>query len=1119
MRIALSVVALSAAAFAQVQPDAVLMRMPDVSKDQIVFRYANDLWLVAKEGGTARPLASPEGPESLPKFSPDGARIAFMGGYDGGTDLYVVAVDGGIPQRVTHHPAAEVLCDWTADGKSLLFFSAQSSGQQRAPKMFKVAANGGQPEELPIPYGTFGVVDDTASWLAYTPVAQSEFRTWKRYQGGLAQDVWLFNLVSFESRRVTDHPGTDSLPMWHGHELYFLSDRDPKARLNLWMYDVQKRTTVQVTDFTDADVRFSSIGPDDIVFEHAGKLFRYDLAAQKSLPVAVAIPGDRPLLRAQTLSLEQDIASVRIGPNAKRVAIEARGEIFSAPVDEGALRNLTASSGVAERSPAWSCDGQWIAYWSDRSGEYELCVRRADGAPFKWNGAEEETSEKALTTIGAGWKYEPAFAPDSKSVAFTNNSGELWHLTLASGDLKKLATNPLGEPFDIDWAPDSRWITWSQRHSTSQLNTVLIYDLTKGELHEIGAGRFENRAPSFDRGGEWLYFVSQRTFTPSYSDFDDSWIYTDAANLMAVALRKDVVNPFLARDASESESDEDATASDESSSEGEGEGEGKKADKDKAAPKPIEIDFDGLEGRILQLPVANGSLSDVHGGDACVFYLRRERAVPSDDDEPAPSGAKLVQFKLSEDKKEREEKLVLAGVAAFEMAAKGEKLFVALADGGYAVIDAKPEQKVEDKLDFHALEASVTPRDEWQQILADAHRLVRDFFYESTLHNVDWNGVYEHSKRVLADATSRDDLHYVLSEMIAELNIGHAYNQGGPGIPEKAAEGRAAGLLGCDWTFEQGAYRIARIIGAGSAEPDARGPLAQPGIDAREGDWLLAVNGAAPLSGADVQANFLGTVDRPTELVLNQQPTRDGNERRVMVRPIAGESEVRYRDWVEHNRLLVDQLSAGRIAYVHVPDTGLRGQNELVRQYVGQFHKDALLVDERWNSGGQIPTRFIELLNRPRTNFWALRHGDDWMWPPFAHHGPKAMLINGSSGSGGDAFPYYFRQMKLGALIGRRTWGGLVGISGNPSFVDGSSITVPRFAFYEKDGTWGVEGYGVAPDIEVIDDPALMVHGEDPQLVAGVQHLLHELETFAFERANRPASPDRKGAGVTPADR
>ncbi len=1107
------------------RPDAVLLRMPDVSETQVVFRYANDLWLAPKEGGVARALASPDGEESFPKFSPDGRRIAFVAGYDGGADLYVLDIDGGVPQRVTYHPFPETLCDWHPDGKSLIYFSSQASGQQRAPRMFRVSAAGGPSEPLPVPYGVFGAIDDTGSWLAYTPTAASEFRTWKRYQGGLAQDVWLFNLVTHEARRVTDHPGTDALPLWNGHELYFVSDRDANARLNLWVYDTQRKTTAQVTDFVDADVRFPSVGPQDIVFENGGKLFRFEFATRRTQRIEIAIGGERPSLRPQSISVEANIESLMLGPNARRVVVNARGELFSAPVEEGVTRNLTRTDGVAERYPAWSPDGKWIAFFSDESGEYELCVMAADGRAFRWPGASEEQTRRTLTSIGPGWKYRPTWAPDGRSLAFCNHAGELWRFEVEGGALTRLATNPDGQPMPIDWSADSRWIAWSMRGTRSRLSALWVCDTRDGSVRELTSGLYDDQSPSFDRDGKWLYFVSTRSFEPTYSGVDETWIYANGVNLMALALRKDTPNPFAPRD--ESEEEESKKGAEGESRGGADDSAPKEASKDQApssdrgeagaseksgkdAKVAVEIDFDGLDARIVQLPVDAGVLDTPVGGKSKVFYLRRPRAGSGGRD------ATLAQFAMSSKKKERVEKTVLSGVRSFQLADKTEKALVRLSEG-WAVIEAKPEQKVENKLDLARLEATIDPRREWKQILSDAHRLMRDFFYEPTLHSVDWDKIHARFERALEDATHRGDLQYLIGEMISELNVGHAYNRG----PTESGDANAllAGLLGCDFALEEGAYRITRILGAGSPEVDARGPLAQHGIDARVGDWLLAVNGRAVDPARDVHAALVGLVGKSAELVLSARPVLDGAERRVIVTPIESDAELRYRDWVATRREQVAQLSGGRVGYVHVPDTGVRGQNELVRQLESQMDKDALLVDERWNGGGQIPTRFIELLNRPRTNFWAVRHGEDWNWPPRAHHGPKAMLINGSSGSGGDAFPYYFRQAKLGKLIGQRTWGGLVGISGNPPFVDGASITVPRFAFYEKDGTWGVEGYGVAPDIDVLDDPALMAHGEDPQLVAGMQHLLRELETFPFERARRPAPPDRRGAGVTPADR
>ncbi len=1111
--------ALGPAAAAQVRPDAVLLRTPDVSRDLIAFRYDGDVWLVDKRGGEARRLSSPPGNESFPRFSPDGRRIAFMGGYEGGTDLYVLSLEGGLPGRLTHHPDTEILCDWLPGGEGLLFFSSMTSGQQRAPKLFSVPTEGGQPIELPLPFGSFGAIDPMGHWLAYTPFAHSEFATWRRYQGGNAQDVWLFDLRTRESRRVTDWPGNDALPMWQGEGLIFVSDRGPESRLNLWSWDRERGTFAQLTEFREFDVRFPSIGPQDVVFENGGKLWRYELESRRCVPVEVLIPGDRPRLAPRTVEVEDLVAAVDIGPKAKRVVVEARGELFSVPVEEGVLRNLTGTDGVAERDPVWSPDGVWIACFSDRSGEYELCLRRGDGRPFRWQDVGEEVAEQRLTDIGPSWKSELSWAPDSKSLAFCTNDGELHRLVVESGELLTLDKGPEGEPFAVDWSRDSRWLAYSHRHSRSRLPAIYLFDLSAGTRHEVTSGLFADDQPVFDRGGEWLFFRSSRTFEPIYEDVGDTWIYANTQGLMAVALRKEVENPFAPRSEEEGAEQED--------DEGESKEEGEESEPDEEAPPPVAIELDGFEGRIQSLPVPAGRIEALAGAKGKLVYLRLPRtgAVAGegedddDDEQGAPAGAALCFFDLKAKKKEREEKTVLAGVQAFRLAAKSDKVLVALEDDEFAVVDLASDQKAEEHLDLSGLVATVDPRREWGQILSDAGRIMRDFFYDPQMHGVDWNAVVARYRGALADATSRDDLHYLIGEMIAELNVGHAYNSGPPQGLQRAAPGRSAGLLGCDWSLERGHHRIARILRGEMAETDGKGPLSVSGADVREGDWLLAVNGVPVDPARDIYAAFEGLAGQPTELLLNATPALDGEERRVVVVPLESERELRYRDWVARARAEVERLSDGRVGYVHVPDTGVRGQTELNRQFLGQMHKDALLVDERWNGGGQVPTRFIELLRRPATNYWAVRHGEDWPWPPVAHFGPKAMLINYASGSGGDCFPYYFRQAGLGKLIGTRTWGGLVGLSGNPDFVDGASISVPRFAFYELDGTWGVEGHGVTPDIEVLEDPEVMQDGRDPQLIAGVEHLLSELERQPYVAPRRPEYPDRSGAGITPADR
>jgi tricorn protease len=1133
---------LAPAAQAQVAPDAVLLRTPDVSRDQICFRYDGDVWLVPKQGGEARRLSSVPGNESFPRFSPDGQSLAFMGSYQGGSDLYVIGIEGGVPRRLTHHPDNELLCDWLPGGEGLLFSSSMTSGQRRAPKLFTVAIEGGQPVEMPVPFGTFGAVDSSGRLLAYVPYSYADFATWRRYQGGNAGDVWIFDLSTKQSRRVTDWPGTDSQPMWHGKTLVYLSDRGEGSRLNLWSFDPASGKSEQLTEFSEWDVRFPAIGPDDVVFENGGKLWRYELGPKRIVQVEVSIPADRPRLVPQTIALGERVVGGDLGPHAKRAVMEARGELFSVPIEDGLVRNLTRSDGTAERDPAWSPDGRWIAYVSDASGEYEVCVRRSDGHPFKWQDQGEEVVEKQLTSIGHGWKSNLSWAPDCKSLVFCTNDGVLHRVVLATAELKSLETDPDGQPMDVSWSPDSRWLAFSHRHSQSRLSALYLYDLEQGAKHELTSGMFDDAAPTFDRGGKWLFFRSSRSFKPTYEDIGETWIYAGTQMLMAVPLRADVENPFGPTSEEELADETDKKkdkkpAEEKKKDEGEKSGEVAKSDakagdsakqdekgkddedakEEEKAPEPVAIEIDGFEARAIVLPVEPGRFPSLEGADGKLVYVRVPVA-PQTDDGPPPAGT-LAFFDLAAPKKERNEKTVMGGVRGFDLAAKESKLGVALEDGGYAVVDLAPDQKAERKLDVSGLEATIDPRHEWAQLVRDAGRIQRDFFYDPHMHGVDWDAIVKRTLNAVGAATSRDDVHWLIGEMIAELNVGHAYNSAPPTGMAQGAAARPTGLLGCNWTIEQGRYRIARILSGEEGEPAGRSPLAVPGVDARQGDWLLAVNGVDLDASQDVYAAFEGLAGKTVEVTLCAGPRADGSERRVLVQAIASESELRYRDWVAQKRAEVEKLSGGRVGYVHVPDTGIRGQTELLSQFLGQMHKDALLIDERWNGGGQIPTRFIELLNRPLTNWWAVRNGEDWRWPPIAHMGPKAMLANYASGSGGDCFPYFFREAGLGKLIGTRTWGGLVGISGQPSLIDGAEVTVPRFAFYENDSTWGVEGWGVPPDIEVIEDPSQMQDGRDPQLIAGVEYLLSELSAHPFARPARPPYPNRSGAGIPTAER
>ncbi len=1102
--------------------DARMMREPDVSATQIAFVYAGDIWIAPKTGGEAERLSSPRGEESFPKFSPDGSQLAFSGNYDGNVDIYVMPVAGGLPRRITHHGAPDRMVEWYPDGRSLLYATTMTSYKDRFNQLYRVSAAGGLPEKLPVPYGEFGAISPDGKTLAYTPISV-DFRTWKRYRGGMNPDIWLFDLRNLMARNLTQSPAAESIPMWHGDTLYFLADRDENKRFNIWAYDFKREQFRQVTTFKEYDVHFPSIGPNDIVFENAGKLYLLDLATEKYHEVEITVVTDLATLKPHEENVSGYIHSSTISPTGKRALFEARGEIFSAPAEHGVVRNLTRTPGVAERDPAWSPDGKLIAYFSDRTGEYELSVRNADNT-----GAEQ-----TLTHLGPGFRYQPQWSPDSKKILWIDQTMRirLYDFDTKTNqviDQQKWAYQGALERFTVSWSADSRWIAYAG-DKDNRNSALVLYDCKDGQRHEVTAGFYDDNDPVFDPDGKYLYFRTGRTFGPSYSELDETWIYANTFNLAAVPLRKDVVSPLAPRNDEEGDKDKDKKK-DEEKKDGEKKPEDKKNgetkpdttksaatekkdgptadakdaekkdDKDKKKeekPKPVEIDLDGFEQRVVILPPKAGRYDDLCAVSGKLIYRRLPRVGSAEDRSPA----------LFYDLEKREEKTILDDADGIELSANREKL-LARKGNAYAIVEPKEGQKMDKKIDTGNFEAEIDPVAEWRQIFTDAWRFERDFFYDPGMHGVNWNAMRQRYSRLLADAVTRWDVNYVIGELIGELNSSHTYRSGGD---VESAPSRGVGYLGCDFALENGAYRIKNILDAAPWDSEVRSPLLQPGLtNVHVGDYLLAVNGDPMDTTEDPWAAFQGLADKPVFLTVNGKPTREGAHD-VLVRTLGSEARLRNLVWINENRLRVDKLSGGRIGYVYVPDTGVGGQNELVRQWRGQTAKEGLIIDERFNSGGQIPDRFVELLSRPLRNFWAVRDGKDWSWPPVANFGPKAMLINGWSGSGGDCFPFYFKQSGVGPLIGQRTWGGLIGMTGAPALIDNGSVTVPTFGIYNTRGEWIIEGYGVDPDIEVVDDPGAMARGGDPQLERAVAEVLKEVRQRPLPEVKKPKYPNRAG--------
>jgi len=1073
--------ALVSTTVAHAQINARLMRYPHVSATQITFTYAGDVWVMPKTGGTAHRLSTPKGEESFPRFSPDGNEIAFSGNYDGNLDLYVVPNTGGVPARVTYHPMAERLVGWYPDGKSLLFASGAQSGRDRFNRLFKVPKGGGLPEVLPVPYGEFGAISPDGKTLAYLPIS-TDFRTWKRYRGGMASEIWLFDLEKKTSTRLPNLGGSnDSMPMWHGDKLYFMSDRDDSKRSNIWCYNLATKAFKQITFFKEYDVHFPAIGPSDIVLEAGGRLHRIELPSETLVEVKAEVITDHATLKPRLENASKLIRSADLSPKGKRAVFEARGELFSVPAEKGYVVNLTHSSGVAERFPALSPDGKQVTYFSDRSGEYELCVRSADGSG----------DEKQITHLGPGFRYNPMWAPDGTRVVFVDQAMRINLCDLESGKVQVIdkglfMMEDALEGFRVSWSADSRWITYAN-DAENRNSVVILYDTKNAKRHTVTSSFYSAGDAVFDPEGKYLFVTTGQHFEPTYSDLDGTWVYPGTTQLAAIPLRKDVASPLAARndvDAVKEEKKDDKKADDAKG--------GKKA-----TVPAVDIDLEGFEGRMVLLPTQPGYFFDLAATKGKIVYRRTEKQNADGENKTA-----LFFYDLEE----REEKTILADIDHAQLSADGAKLLVSKKET-FAIVDVKADQKIDKKLPTGELMTTVEPRAEWKQIFNDAWRIERDMFYDPAMHGVDWKVMKSRYGKLLEDCVTREDVNFVLGELISELNASHAYRGGGDlEMPVRMG----VGLLGADYALENGAFRIKQILRGAAWDARAKAPLAQPGLNVKEGDYLLAVNRVPLDTRKDPWAAFQGLAGKTVLLTVNDKPSLEG-ARDVLVETIASEYQLRYWAWVEAKRQFVEKASQGRVGYVYVPDTGVGGQTDLVRQFRGQWDKAGLIIDERFNSGGQIPDRFVEMLGRKTLNYWGVRDGKDWQWPAVAHDGPKAMLINGWSGSGGDCFPFYFKKAGLGPLIGRRTWGGLIGISGAPGLIDGGNITVPTFGIYSKDGEWIIEGHGVEPDIEVIDDPGAMAQGKDPQLDRALQEVEASLKKAPPAHTPKPVYPKRSG--------
>ncbi len=1055
--------------FAQV--DARLFQYPDVSETHIAFSFGGDIWTVDKSGGVATKLTSAKGNESFPKFSPDGQQIAFSGNYDGNTDIYVISSGGSIPQRMTFHGMSDRMIDWYPDGQSLLFVNSSESGKQRFSQFYKISLEGGLPEKLPLAYGEFGSLSPDGNKLAFTDRSRI-FRTWKRYRGGTASDVWIFDLNTLESENLTNNPANDELPMWVGNKVYFLSDQGPNQRFNIWSYDLATKSSKQLTHMDDYDVHFPSNSSKDIVYEAGGKIFLLDLQTEESREVEIQITSDMMTIKPRKESVEEYFQTWSISPDGKRALIQARGEIFTVPAEKGIVKNITRTTGVAERSPAWSPNGRYIAYWSDKSGEYELTIL----------DLKEGSKEKQLTQLGPGFRYNLYWSPDSEKLSFVDQTMTIWVYDMTSDTMSKVDKDiTLFEGglrwWRSSWSPDSRWLAYSKSLDNGN-GAIFLYNVEDKTVTQATSGFYSDLNPTFDPDGKYLYLVTNRSFTPVYSDFDNTWTYPNATQLALVTLTKDVASPISAENDTVSITIETQSEEKENQSDANGKEEEDTNKDEDNEEKATEIDFEGFERRLIVLPPKAGNMGGLAAVSDKVLFQRFSNS---------GSGERKTDLMFF-DLKEREEKTVISDINGYRISADGKKIMVRK-NGKVGMIDMGSDKKLDKTLSLSDMVMTIDPRKEWKQIFNDSWRFQRDFFYDTAMHGVNWNELRDRYGSMIDHAMSRNDVNYILGELIGELNASHTYRGGGD---QESADNESVGYLGIDWTKDNGHYKVGKIIRGADWDNEVRSPLDEPGINVNEGDYILAVNGMALNEYTNPFEPFSGLADKTVEITVNDKPSWEGSKSYI-IKTLRTETRLRNLAWIEQNRKRVDEASGGKIGYIYVPSTGVGGQNELVRQFYGQWNKEGLIVDERFNNGGQIPDRFIELLNRKPLAYWDVRDGQNWQWPPVANFGSMAMLINGWAGSGGDAFPDYFKKAGLGPLIGGRTWGGLIGISGAPQLIDGGVVTVPTFRMYNPDGTWFAEGHGVEPDIEVKEDPTLLAKGVDNQLEAAITEVMKSI--------------------------
>ncbi len=1071
-----------------------LLRFPDIHGDRVVFSYAGDLWLASTAGGLATRLTAHPGLELFPRFSPDGSRIAFTGQYDGDEQVYVIPASGGVPRQLTYYPARGPLAprwgydnqvyDWSPDGQAVLFRSLRYSTDLSDSRLFLAAADGGLPVPLPMPESGAGDLSPDGTRVVYSPLFR-DFRTWKRYEGGWAQELYIFDRETHVVERVTTHRRADRDPMWIGNAIYFTSDRD--GTLNLYSYDLASRETTQLTDSDTWDVRWpGDDGADRIVYELNGELQIYSIGAGTSRAISITVPDDGLAMRPARVSAASLIEDAELSPKGERALFVARGDVFTAPIENGPTRNLTRSSSAHDKWARWSPDGRRIAYVSDATGEDEIWLVAQDGS-----GEPEQ-----LTSGGQAMFYAPEWSPNGKHLAYGDKDGRLRVIDVETKEVVEVADEARGPLRDYVWSPGGGYLAFSMTDPT-EFRSIWVWSLADRALHRITDELFHEWNPAWDPDGDYLYYLSDRQFAPQLGSFEWNYLVDRETGIYALALRKDVEHPLPP------ESDEvEVTADDDEADEDAGDdtrtdaAEDAAGDGDSDGEEAIAIEFDGLSRRVVRLPVTFDNYVGLSGADDGVFFIRGGAQYYGRGGDVQPA---LQRFTFED----RDTTTIASGIGGYAVSRDGGKVLVR-EGGGWNVYPAGGGDAA--AVSTRGLMVDRVPAEEWAQIFDEVWRRFRDFFYVENMHGYDWKALRDRYRPLLEHVAHRSDLNYVIGEMVAELNVSHAYIAGGdwetPARPQVALPGAVFEL---DPVSDR--YRIAEIFGGHNEEPRYRAPLTEIGVDARVGDYVLAIDGEELLGSESPYRVLRHRADRPVRLTLNDEPTFEG-AREVAFTPVTEERSLRYLAEVEANRRKVSELTGGRVGYLHIPDMGAQGIQEFVKWFYGQVRKDGLVIDVRGNGGGNVSQMLIERLGRRvlGTSF-ARTYDTPGTYPAVAFHGHLVCILDEDSASDGDIFPYRFREAGLGPLIGKRSWGGVIGITSHGPLLDGGSVNVPQFGTNGADGSWVVENVGVEPDIEVENDPRSVIAGRDPQLERAVEEVLRMMREDPRALPERPAPP------------